>query len=366
MSDLDPIEYLSSVQLFQDIDEADLSDLAHVLRRRTIREGEVLWREGDEATDMALIVNGRVAITRRRPGEHVGTVIDFGPGETLGEIPLFDGGRHTATASVTEAATVLLLGRADFAGLVSRRHPSAFALKRRVGTLATARLRSQLEYLAASLVDGPDTGVAVNGTQTSVELEFCGPPDSRYVRRMATFRAFDPLALWGFLTAGRYARCGRGQTLVAEGAQSTACYLTINGAVEKVLIRGGRRIRVGLAGPGQAFGYESLIDGRRAPVTAVTRERVLLLLLPKEPFHRLFGGETAESHVFLDVINRDVTASWRQALRPQAQLVQAPAPSASPNARGRSPAQQRSQSATGGPRTRDLLPESHEIPVASA
>jgi len=140
------------------------------------------------------------------------------------------------------------------------------------------------------------------------------------VRRLATFRAFDSLALWGFLTAGRFARCPAGRTVVAEGDLSSACYLTINGAVEKVIVRGGRRIRVGLAGPGQAFGYESLIDGGPAPVTATTRERTLLLVLPQAAFERLFQGEESGSHVFLDVIHRDLTAALRQALRPHARL----------------------------------------------
>ena len=94
----------------------------------------------------------------------------------------------------------------------------------------------------------------------------------------------------------------------------------MNGAVEKVIVRGGRRIRVGLAGPGQAFGYESLIDGGRSPFAAVTRERTLLLVLPPDPFERLFHGETAGSHVFLDVILRDLMAALRQALRPHARL----------------------------------------------
>jgi CRP-like cAMP-binding protein len=152
------------------------------------------------------------------------------------------------------------------------------------------------------------------------DLEFCGPPDSAYVQRLAAFRSFDSLALWGFLTAGRYARCPPGRTLIAEGAATTACYLTINGAVEKVIIRGRRRIRVGLAGPGQAFGYETLIDGGVAPITATTRERALLLILPHQAFARLFHGESAGSRVFLDVINRELMAAQRQALRPQARL----------------------------------------------
>jgi CRP-like cAMP-binding protein len=144
------------------------------------------------------------------------------------------------------------------------------------------------------------------------------------VRRLANFRAFDSLALWSFLTASRFALCPPGRTLVAEGDQSTACYLTMNGAVEKVVARGGRRIRVGLAGPGLAFGYESLIDGGPSPVTATTRERTLLLVLPPAAFDRLFNGEESESHVFLDVIDRDLMGSLRQVLRPHARLAASP------------------------------------------
>ena len=85
-----------------------------------------------------------------------------------------------------------------------------------------------------------------------------------------------------------------------------------------MLVRGDRRIRVGLAGPGKAFGYESLIDGRPSPVTAIARERALLLVLPRDPFERLFNGEDAVSRVFLDVIQRDLVATLRQTLRPLA------------------------------------------------
>jgi hypothetical protein len=48
--------------------------------------------------------------------------------------------------------------------------------------------------------------------------------------------------------------------------------------------------------------------------------RTLLLVLPRVAFERLFNGEESESHVFLDVINRDLVAALRQVLRPQARL----------------------------------------------
>jgi CRP-like cAMP-binding protein len=313
------VGFLAGVPLLEGIPEPELADLAALLRRRDLPAGEVLWRQGDEARAMVLIVDGRVSVSLRLPGDRAVEVASMGRGEVLGEIPLLDGGRHSATARVAEPATVLSLSRADFGVLISRRHPTAFALKRRIAGIACARLRLQLSALAASL--GDDVGSEpVAEPAPPADLEFCGPPNSAYVRRLATFRAFDSLALWGFLTAGRFARCPAGRTIVAEGADSTACYLTMNGAVEKVIVRGGRRIRVGLAGPGLAFGYESLIDGGPSPVTATTRERTLLLVLPQQAFERLFQGEESGSHVFLDVIHRDLMAALRQALRPHARL----------------------------------------------
>ena len=97
-----------------------------------------------------------------------------------------------------------------------------------------------------------------------------------------------------------------------------------------MLVRGDRRIRVGLAGPGKAFGYESLIDGRPSPVSAITRERALLLVLPRDPFEKLFNGEDPVSRVFLDVIQRDIVATLRQTFRPLARQAYAHAVSPDP------------------------------------
>ena len=314
------VAFLATVPLLEGIPEAELAELAPVLRRRDAAAGEVLWREGDEALAMLLIVDGQVSVSLRLPGDRTLEVASVGRGEALGEIPLLDGGQHAATTRASEPTSLLSLSRADFAALVSRRHPTAFALKRRIAHVACARLRLQLAALARSLGGGPAGERAGDAPEPAADLEFCEAPDSGYVRRLANFRTLDSLALWGFLTAGRFARCPPGRTLVSEGAHSTACYLTINGAVEKVIVRGGRQIRVGLAGPGLAFGYESLIDGAPSPVTAATRERTLLWLLPQPLFDRLFHGEDSESHVFLDVIVRDLMAALRQVFRPQARL----------------------------------------------
>jgi len=320
MSDRETVEFLATVPLLEGQDETDLVELARVMRRRNVPEGAILWRQGDDPRELVVLVDGAVSASLRVPGDRTVEIGRAGPGDVMGEMGLLDGEGHTMSARVTEAATVLTLGRLDFAALLAGRHPSAFKLKRRLALLLTARLRTQLQHVAVSLggeMAGPPADDAARGL---ADLEDCRPPDSKYVRRMATFHDFDPLALWGFLTSGRYARCPPGRTVVAEGAPSTAFYLTINGAVEKVLIRGKWRVRVGLAGPGKAFGYESLVDGRPSPVTAITRERALLLAVPRDLFEQLFNGEDAVSRGFLDVIQRDLIATLRETLRPCARL----------------------------------------------
>jgi CRP-like cAMP-binding protein len=320
MSDREAVDFLATVPLLAGGEEADLVQLARVMRRRTVPAGELLWRQGDDAQELLFIVDGAVSASLDVPGDRTVEIGSAGPGDVVGEIGLLDREGHAMSARVTETATLLSLRRLDFAALLAGRRPSAFRLKRRLASLLTARLRSQLHHLAVSAGVGEAAQPSVDGPAAVADLEECRPPDSRYVRRMATFHDFDPLALWGFLTSGRYVWCPPGRTLLAEGAPSPAYYLTVNGAVERVLLRDDWRVRVGLVGPGRAFGYEGLIDGRPSPVTAVTRERALLLVVPRELFEQLFNGEDAVSHGFLDVIQNDLMATVRETLRPCARL----------------------------------------------
>ena len=188
-----------------------------------VREGEILWRQGDERAGAACSSSTArvVGVAARARGSRRWRSATAGPGETVGEIALLDGGGHTMSVRVTETATVLALGRRRFRGAARPPGSVGVRLKRRLAALFTARLRNQLAHLAASL--GGDAGRRRGrgrGAARSRSSSYCGPPDSKYVRRMATFHDFDPLALWGFLTSGSYATCPPGRTLLAEGAPS--------------------------------------------------------------------------------------------------------------------------------------------------
>ena len=102
MSDRETVDFLATVPLLEGREEADLAELARVMRRRTVREGEVLWRQGDEAREMVFIVEGAVSASLHVPGDRTVEIGRAGPGEMVGEIALLDGGGHTMSVRVTE------------------------------------------------------------------------------------------------------------------------------------------------------------------------------------------------------------------------------------------------------------------------
>ena len=183
--------------------------------------------------------------------------------------------------------------------------------------LSAERLRGQLARLAGA----PRLRRQWRPASPDAELEYRPPPDSRYVRRMATFQRSDPLAGWGFLTSGRYAECAAGRTLPVEGT------LPVQATPRRTeRWKGDRPRRRGDSGSasrdrdGWSATRASSRTGPR-PRPAITRERCLLLAPPRDPFQApLHRGGRAIGRVFLDVIQRDIMATLRQTLPPVGRL----------------------------------------------
>jgi hypothetical protein len=125
------VRFLATVPLLAGVPEAELSDLARALRRREVPAGEVLWRQGEDAGPMLLIVDGRVSVTVRLPGDGTAEVASLGPGEALGELPLVDGGRHSGTARVSAPAGSRTSGRSTRSRCGASSPPGASPVARR-------------------------------------------------------------------------------------------------------------------------------------------------------------------------------------------------------------------------------------------
>jgi CRP-like cAMP-binding protein len=310
---------LGAVPLFAGMSDEELADFASVFKPLELEAGDVLWRQATEVDGLHVLLSGEAQVCRRLPGEREYEVARVGPGAAMGEIPLMGGGTHSATVRALSACSLVFLHRDEFNGRVMARRPSALVLKRRIVEIACARLRHTHHRLAASIerLDGaPVERIAV--TQPSPRI--VAPPAFAYVRRLAAFRQMDAAFVAELFEHGETLQFDRRHVVVPEGAAAHTCYFTLNGAVEDVLRRGERMIRVGFAGPGRAFGYLGLLDGGPATAISVARERTVVLAIAAEDFTFMFQGGHDQGRAFAAAVERDLMTTLRMADRPNAYL----------------------------------------------
>jgi len=82
--DREAVDFLATVPLLEGLDEAALEQLARVMRRRTVPEGRVLWRQGEHGREVFVVVEGNPAIMVGDPPERNdaphGTLVVVEPG----------------------------------------------------------------------------------------------------------------------------------------------------------------------------------------------------------------------------------------------------------------------------------------------
>jgi CRP-like cAMP-binding protein len=94
---------------------------------RDFEVGEVLFREGESGDEMFVIQSGRVRITKLVAGEER-PLATLGRGEFVGEMAILNEKPRTATATVTEAATMLVIGAKTLELMISNNSEIAFRL----------------------------------------------------------------------------------------------------------------------------------------------------------------------------------------------------------------------------------------------
>lgn len=104
----------------------ELPSLFHQLSK-VLDRGEVLFRQGDRGREMYVIYSGKVALSVQAGEGTEAPIATLGPGEFFGEMSLIDGSPRSATATIDENGTrLIVLDRTRFEYII--RHEPEFAL----------------------------------------------------------------------------------------------------------------------------------------------------------------------------------------------------------------------------------------------
>lgn len=208
------VELLRKVPIFAGLDESQLRALERRFVPKLYQREQVVFEEGQPAQGLYLVARGAVRIYKSSPEGREQVLAIERAGNTVAEIPLFDGGPYPASVSAAEDSELLFLSRGDFDALC-REHPQVplkvlaavgKRLRQLVAIIEELSFRTVRHRLAALLVEEAEA----HGRKTEDGIEFTlATTNQEIASRIGTVRELVSRTLGQFEGAELIERRGR-------------------------------------------------------------------------------------------------------------------------------------------------------------
>ncbi|MDP9396744.1 MAG: Crp/Fnr family transcriptional regulator [Actinomycetota bacterium] len=113
-----PVFCLSEVEIFQDLSDQEMSDIAARAPMRTVPPGTLLWSPHERHKVLFIVKAGRVRIYRVSPEGRRLTLAVLGPGALFGEMDLIGQRMGEGFAEAVEASVLCLMSEQDVRGML--------------------------------------------------------------------------------------------------------------------------------------------------------------------------------------------------------------------------------------------------------
>lgn len=128
---------LHKASLFSGLSERELNFLLARLVARKYSPGEIVFNEGEPCAGLYVVESGSIRIFKSSPGGREQVLSIEGPGGSVAELPVFDGGNYPASVVAIDDSVLLFVSKQDIHGLCLAQPEVALKFLRVVG----ARLR---------------------------------------------------------------------------------------------------------------------------------------------------------------------------------------------------------------------------------
>ncbi len=147
-SAVEAARFLASVRLFRQFSEADRVAVAARLGQRTLRQGQVLFREGEPGEEMFIVRRGTIVVSKAVTGKVEQVLSRLTTGDFFGEMSLFDQSPRSATIQSETDVTLLVLDRLNFQELITVNPRAAVGFLQALVQVFIERLRKSTELVA--------------------------------------------------------------------------------------------------------------------------------------------------------------------------------------------------------------------------
>lgn len=111
------LDVFRRVAIFQGLTETEVQFLAERAVPRTYSKGELLFTEGETCTGLFIVETGKVRIFKSSPNGREQVLTVEGPGSSVAELPLFDGGNYPASTAAMVDSRIYFISKQDFHSL---------------------------------------------------------------------------------------------------------------------------------------------------------------------------------------------------------------------------------------------------------
>lgn len=173
---IDMATTLERTALLSSLSRAEFQSLALRTVRKLFKSGEVLFSEDEPCHGLHIIVHGRVRIFKTSVNGREQVLAINQTGESIAELPVFDGGRFPASAMAIEDTEIAFISRQDFHAFCME-HPEVALkmlavvggrLRRLVGIIEELSFTTIRQRLISLLLRFAET----EGRQTPHGIEF--------------------------------------------------------------------------------------------------------------------------------------------------------------------------------------------------
>lgn len=121
------------IAIFSDFSEEELAFVSPRLVTRRYGAGDVVFHEGDSCAGLFIVQSGNVRIFKTSAGGREQVLSIDGPGSSIAELPVFDGGNYPASAQALSDTVLLFFPKQDFRALCLQYPEVALKILRVIG-----------------------------------------------------------------------------------------------------------------------------------------------------------------------------------------------------------------------------------------
>ena len=125
---------LAQTALFAGLSEREVAFLLDRVVSRKYSGGELVFSEGEECKGLYIVESGSVRIFKSSSGGREQVLGMEGPGGSVAELPVFDGGKYPASVVAVEDSLLLFISKQDFQALCMAHPEVALKVLRVVGS----------------------------------------------------------------------------------------------------------------------------------------------------------------------------------------------------------------------------------------